>query len=266
MDKQFAGFERPRQNWSKLPHALIESLPEFSSKAELVVVLYILRHTWGFSEFAKPKKITLDEFQNGRKRKDGSRLDSGVGMSKTSIINGLRAAVENGFVEVVEDDSDAARKRRYYSLRMASDVQKLDSDVQKLDIGGTEVVHRTEKDTIENKPIERQLPAAARKSHTLEWDSLQEQLMNAPYNLADVQAAQCIAAQVKKGHPPEYTRAVLAQFDEINHKLDSPVGWLISNLQNYPDKARAIYKQREEKGGKPEPTKADYEEMRESIS
>ena len=72
---KFDGFDIPKENWSKLPNALIAALPLFTSASELKVVLYVLRHTWGYQEFDNPKSITLDELAHGRKRKNGTRLD-----------------------------------------------------------------------------------------------------------------------------------------------------------------------------------------------
>lgn len=111
----FSGFEYPRENWSKLPHALINALPIFETKGELCVVLYVLRHTWGFGEAYR--RITLDEFEHGRRRRDGTRLDAGVGMGREAIIKGIRRAVKHGFLQVETDDRDGGRVRKVYSLR-----------------------------------------------------------------------------------------------------------------------------------------------------
>jgi len=115
----FQGFGVPQENWSKLPHALIDALPLFKSKSELMVVLYILRHTWGYQEFGVPKRITRDEFMNGRKRRDGTRMDNGTGLSRASVTQGLKQAVEHGFLEVEMDDHDLGRVKKFYCLRMS---------------------------------------------------------------------------------------------------------------------------------------------------
>ena len=73
---KFNGFEEPRQNWSKLPHQFIDAMPDFETVGEMKVVLYILRHTWGYHD--TEKRITLEEFANGRKLRDGSRIDEGT--------------------------------------------------------------------------------------------------------------------------------------------------------------------------------------------
>lgn len=118
-EPEFVGFVPPAQNYSKLPHSLIESLHIMRSEAEVKCVLYILRHTWGFSEFDEPKHMTLNEFMEGRKRSDGTRLDKGTGLSKPAVIKGLRAAATHGFIEVtIGDDSDGGRIEKLYRLAM----------------------------------------------------------------------------------------------------------------------------------------------------
>src|SRR5579859_7062430 len=97
----FQGFEEPESNWSKLPHQLIEALPEITSLAELKVILYILRHTWGYHESCK--RISQDEFENGRKKQHGERLDPGTGMSTNAIKDGIARAIKHGFIRVETD-------------------------------------------------------------------------------------------------------------------------------------------------------------------
>jgi hypothetical protein len=123
MNKKFAGFPKPEQNWSKLPHCLIDALPQITTLAEMKVVLYVLRHTWGYQEFAdwEAKRISTDEFMNGRKRRDGTRMDNGVGMSKPSIFDGLKRAVEHGFLVCYVDNTDLGRVTHYYRLHQPGD-------------------------------------------------------------------------------------------------------------------------------------------------
>lgn len=147
MDK-FAGFSRPSQNYSKLPHDFVDCLPMIDSMAELKVVIYILRHTWGYSEFGKAKKITADEFMHGRQRKDGTRIDNGTGLSKPSVISGLESAVAHGFILVEVDNSDMARVEKFYCLNM-SGVKDFYPEVKNVDPRGKNLLHRSEKETLE---------------------------------------------------------------------------------------------------------------------
>ena len=159
MAEKFAGFGEPKENWSRLPHVLIDELSNITSEAELKVILYILRHTWGYQD--ADKRITNDEFCKGRKRKDGTRIDAGCGISRNSIRSGIEKAVEHGYIVVEEDSHDLARISRWYAL--ASDEESRGSEVDprraevdprraEVDPRRAEVDPRTEKETIRNKP------------------------------------------------------------------------------------------------------------------
>lgn len=116
--KNFTGFDPPAQNWFRMPNEWIELCAEINSLAEMKVVQYVMRHTWGHQEYGIRKRISVDEFMNGRRRVDGERMDRGTGLSKPSVIAGLRSAVERGLLIEEVDDSDRARVKKYYALRM----------------------------------------------------------------------------------------------------------------------------------------------------
>ena len=164
MVEEFCGFDEPVQNWSTLPHSLINLLPMIGTLGELKVILYILRHTWGFNDVWK--KITLDEFQYGRKRKDGTRLDSGTGLAAPTIRDGLRKAEEHGFICVEVDDSDLARIHRFFSLKMKSDQGEsiFPLEPKTLDLSEKQSLHRSEKDTLERNHRETTCVSTASES------------------------------------------------------------------------------------------------------
>lgn len=117
----FSGFDVPTQNWYKMPMAWTDITADIKSLAELKIVEYVLKNSWGYREYGKHKRITLDEFMHGRKRKDGSRLDRGTGLSKPSVVDGIKRAVEDGFLIVEVDDRDRGRVKKFYALKMAED-------------------------------------------------------------------------------------------------------------------------------------------------
>jgi DNA-binding PadR family transcriptional regulator len=167
----FAGFDEPTANYSKLPHAMIDALPQVETVGEMKVILYILRHTWGFQD--DQKRITIDEFQNGRKRRDGTRLDSGTGLNRGTIMDGLKRAEAHGFIGVEVDDRDLGRIKKYYRLRMRGDEgaedhtpepEKHTAEVQKLDPRGMKTIPRSEKETVEKETKGKTTPPAAEKS------------------------------------------------------------------------------------------------------
>jgi hypothetical protein len=114
-----------------MPNTWTDITAEIDSIAELKVVEYILRHTWGYQEYGLKKHITIDEFVHGRRRQDGSRMDRGTGLSERAVYDGLRKAVENGLIEEEIDDSDRGRVKKSYSLRMRENAQD-DVELQSL--------------------------------------------------------------------------------------------------------------------------------------
>src|SRR6266513_1592535 len=122
-DHLFAGFSKPEANFFRLPNEWTDITAKITSLAEMKLVEYVLKHTWGYSEFNMVKKITTDEFMHGRKRKDGERIDNGTGLSKPSVIAGLKSAVKHGLLEEETDDSDKARIKKYYKLKMRNSIE-----------------------------------------------------------------------------------------------------------------------------------------------
>ncbi len=118
LHQPFTGFDRPESNWFRMPNTWTDITAGITSIAELKVVEYILRHTWGYQEYGLKKHITIDEFVNGRRRQDGSRMDRGTGLSERAVYDGLRKAVEDRLIEEEVDASDRGRIKKSYSLRM----------------------------------------------------------------------------------------------------------------------------------------------------
>jgi 5-methylcytosine-specific restriction endonuclease McrA len=115
------GFAKPDSEFFRVPNDFVEAMARIDNMSELKVILYIMRHTWGFQEYDTHKKITYDEFVNGRKHKDGSRMDSGTGLSDVSK-SGVARAIEHGFIECEVDCSDRARIKKYYRLKLKPNV------------------------------------------------------------------------------------------------------------------------------------------------
>src|SRR6266566_3906989 len=158
----FEGFNKPEANFFRLPNEWTDITAQVTSLAEMKLVEYVLKHTWGYSEFDTVKKITTDEFMYGRKRKSGERIDKGTGLSKPSIIQGLTSAIQHGLLEVEIDDSDRARIKKYYKLKMKTmfedepgqragepDVKNLYIGVKNFNSRGKTSLQRSEKETIE---------------------------------------------------------------------------------------------------------------------
>jgi hypothetical protein len=124
--KEFAGFSYPDDGgFTRFPNDWFDVCAEIENLAELKIMLYLARHTWGYQEYDSWKRISVDEFMHGRKRKDGTRMDSGTGLSEMSVRHGLKKAIVHGYVVCGYNNHDLARIDKYYYLKM----RKSDNEV-----------------------------------------------------------------------------------------------------------------------------------------
>ncbi len=122
----FEGFVPPTKNYFPMPNEWTNISAKIDSLAELKVIEYVLRHTWGFQEYGILKTISIDEFMHGRRRQDQSRIDEGTGLSEQGVRNGLKQAIEDGYLIFDVDPSDAGRIKKSYALKMQVQVQAFD--------------------------------------------------------------------------------------------------------------------------------------------
>src|SRR5947209_18974009 len=82
----FTGYASP--NYTPVPDQLFDEHLCFLSGAELKVLLYIIRRTFGFKKDSDT--ISLSQMLGGIERRDGTVLDRGVGLSKKTLLQALR--------------------------------------------------------------------------------------------------------------------------------------------------------------------------------
>jgi hypothetical protein len=254
--KQFSGFDIPHQNWFRMPNHWTDITAGITSLAELKVVEYVLKHTWGYQEYGISKLITTDEFMHGRKRKDGTRIDMGTGLSNRSVIDGLRRAVDDGFLVEEVDDSDKARVKKWYRLRMAVDSQtqaddsgdddrdpepgvknlhtgekNLQSDVKNVHTAmnnvhsrGKESSHRSEKDTLERKQQQETNSNNTRAASTSKVES------DVVVALIDRGIGKRVAQGLARDFNPEYLKQKIEFHDYLQAEhpktMKRPAAWL----------------------------------------
>lgn len=169
MSDEFEGFAPPEKNFFAMPNCWTDISANIESLAELKIIEYVIRHTWGFHEYGIAKTISHDEFMSGRKRRDGSRIDQGTKLSERSVKEGIKRAIKDGYLFCEVDISDKARTKKSYGLKMSPTFQGYNlppyqmTGVQSTPQMGTiyppqgeevpprgiESTHRSEKDTLE---------------------------------------------------------------------------------------------------------------------
>ena len=91
----------------------------FLSGAEVKVMLYIFRRTLGFKRYED--NISLNQLLNGIVRRDGTRLDHGTGLSKSTLVNAIRGLVEKNLITVeLRQSDDRGNEPTTYHLNFAT--------------------------------------------------------------------------------------------------------------------------------------------------
>src|SRR4051794_30704442 len=90
----FRGYASP--NYTPVPDELFdEQLPDLSG-AELKVLLYVIRRTFGFKR--ESDNISLSQMLNGLRTRDGRILDRGVGLSKKTLLLAIQSLEDQAII------------------------------------------------------------------------------------------------------------------------------------------------------------------------
>jgi hypothetical protein len=95
---KFDGFASP--NFTSVPDEFFDYLAPRLSGGEVKVALYMLRRTYGFKK--ESDNISISQMLNGIVRRDGTRLDDGAGLSKTTLLESLKRLEEKKVIYRVQ--------------------------------------------------------------------------------------------------------------------------------------------------------------------
>jgi hypothetical protein len=111
----FAGLHQPRT--TQVPDDLFDWIMPYLTGAELKVLLYIIRRTFGFKKEADA--ISLDQLCNGIVRRDGRRLDYGTGLKRPTVLEALRSLrAKNLIIAQQQLDPATGTRPTIYALRL----------------------------------------------------------------------------------------------------------------------------------------------------
>lgn len=117
MSFQFEGFSTP--NGTLVPDEVFDILAPELTEAELRVLLYIIRRTFGFKKSAD--NISLKQMIDGIQKKDGTVLDRGTGMSKSANWRGIKGLQDKGIITSQRNSSgEKGDMPTTYSVRFKS--------------------------------------------------------------------------------------------------------------------------------------------------
>lgn len=98
----FPGYSTP--NTTQIPDEFLDNHMAFLSGAEVKVMLYIFRRTLGFKRHAD--NISLNQLLSGIVKRDGTRLDNGTGLSKSTLLGAIKSLVEKRLIVIEQRQSD----------------------------------------------------------------------------------------------------------------------------------------------------------------
>lgn len=117
-----------RGDFLKRVRAFCQDLYRIGSP-EVRAATFIFENTICYQEFHQAKRLTLDEFVNGRKRANGERLGPGCGFKdRANASKALSNLERRGVIEVESDPKDAARQKKFYRLTLPSLTRCCQSD------------------------------------------------------------------------------------------------------------------------------------------
>lgn len=103
MAHKFRGFYSPRA--TQVPDNFFDEVMADLSGAELKVLLYIFRRTFGFKKDAD--NISLSQMVRGITKRNGEVLDYGTGLGKGSVARALNSLVAKGMIRKTKRHSQA---------------------------------------------------------------------------------------------------------------------------------------------------------------
>ena len=117
----YQGFSHP--NGTMVPDDVFDVLMPELTEAELRVLLYIVRRTFGFKK--NSDSISLTQMVKGIQTKDGRTLDRGTGMTRRGVMKGVAGLQEKGVVTVEKTMSeDGVNQVNVYHLRFREHGEK----------------------------------------------------------------------------------------------------------------------------------------------
>lgn len=114
----FAGFKG--DFFTAIPNEVFDVLMPILGEAELKVLMYIYRRTIGFGK--NFDAISLEQFTDGIRRKDGSILDNGTGLSRPSVLKGIALLLEKELIWTEKRYGENGKSQvTIYGVRLAED-------------------------------------------------------------------------------------------------------------------------------------------------
>ena len=148
-------------NFTQIPNIILDEYISELGHAEIKVLLYICRRTYGFQKGSD--KISLTQFEKGITSANGEQLDHGTGLGRKAIISALNTLSEKGLIVKNDEKNINSFSMQLVSLGNHTSVVKIPElvslrhpqkkekeSIQKKDITTGKLVTEKEKTVTEN--------------------------------------------------------------------------------------------------------------------
>ena len=197
----FQGFQSP--NFTPVPDELFDELLTQVSGAELKVLLYIMRRTFGFKKSSDD--ISLNQICRGIIKKDGEVLDKGTGLSQSTVQLAVKGLIEKNIIlETKRMSAERGNEATTYSLNLIPFTENRQGASPKIG----EALHRfsVTQDTVEQETVKQEIyPSNIRKAENEETDYVNQR--TADNEDVPTPPTSEKTEQRKRGRPPQPQRA-----------------------------------------------------------
>src|SRR5262249_52982608 len=103
-------------NSTQIPDVILDHWMSELSGAEFKVLLYVARRTYGFGK--ESDNISINQMAEGIKRRDGSNLDHGTGLSRSGVKSACNSLIQRGLLVRVNNRSEHGRECEESTYRL----------------------------------------------------------------------------------------------------------------------------------------------------
>lgn len=242
---KFSGYSAP--NYTPVPDQLFDEHLHLLSGAELKVLLYICRRTFGFKRGSD--NISLNQMLSGIVKKDGTRLDNGTGLSKSTLLKAIKSLVEMNLVVSEQRSSESkGNEATNYRLNVRDSLERdFEGGVSenntplgiKNDLGGDRFSYQALGIKIDPTINSNTTNSNTRDSNNNNTPSSQEPTVDEDsvvVALTSRKIAKRVAQKLAGDFPSEYVEEKIAFHDflvaERPADIKKPAAWLRSAVEN----------------------------------
>ena len=167
------GFTAP--SYTQVPDEILDEVMAHLTGAELKVLLYIVRRTFGFKK--SEDAISLEQICRGIITRAGRRLDHGTGLKRSTVLEALRSLRDKHLIVAQQTRSaNGSLAATIYALHVAAPPQPVDEEDPRQQVAGRQadvdlvrqsVLPGTSGRTTSSAPADEVVRQAARASSAL---------------------------------------------------------------------------------------------------